>query len=212
MLLQLRVVIIPQNDLEMLHGKRMFWRITPSTCMAGEGLALAQLSLQAFPHFPARMMENTFLEADGSGRSLFCLCGSCSSAGSVAALGCCCSAEMGMAGGCRFVLAPCSMAHQSQRPEGEHMGRMTQGHGSRGHRERGGSQTKLADEIFVPREGQDAATGSHLMEDTSRLGANLHELCLCLGWPSGRCETEGGDMANNWAPTVAKAWPGALPG
>lgn len=50
------------------------------------------------------------------------------------------------------------------------------------------------------------------MEDTSRLDGNLQELCLCLGWPSDRHETEGGGMAKSLAPTVAKAWLVALPG
>lgn len=162
------------------------------------------------------MMDNVFLNADGSGRSLFCLCGNCSNSGPSAALGSCCSVEMGMACGCRFLVASLlhgtSVTAASGVPVGEYVGKMTQGDGSKWQRQYVRSQTKLSDEKFVPREGQDAAPGSHLVEDTPSLGGNLQELCLCQGWPSGRHETEGGGMADSLAPTVAKAWPVALPG
>lgn len=49
-------------------------------------------------------MDNTFFKADGSGRSLFCLCGSYSDTGSITASGCCGSAELGMTCGCRFLV------------------------------------------------------------------------------------------------------------
>lgn len=106
-----------------------------ATCMAGEGPALSQLSVQAFPHLPARMTENMFFEADGSGRSLFCFCGSCSNTGFIAALGCCCSVEMGMPCGCRFLVASLlhgtSVTAANGLPVGEHTGKITWEDGSK---------------------------------------------------------------------------------
>lgn len=96
-------------------------------------------------------MENMFLEADGSGRSLFCRCGSCLNTGAIAALGCCFSAEMEMACGCRSLLHGTSVTAANGVPVGEHMGKVTRGDGSKWQREYDGSQTKLADEIFVLR-------------------------------------------------------------
>lgn len=90
-----------------------------------------------------------FLEADGSRRSLFCLCGRYSNSGSTAALGSCCSVEMGMACGCRFLAASLlhgtSVTAASGVPVGEYMGKMTQGDGSKWQRQYVGSQTELAD-------------------------------------------------------------------
>lgn len=153
--------------------------------MAGEGPALAQLS--AFPHLSARMMSNMFLKADGSGRSSSPSVRALQTLGPLQLWAVATLLKRGWLVIAGLWSSPCSMGLQSQ----------------------------LLMTVAVAcgaGEGQDAATRSHLMEDTSRLDGNLQELCLCLGWPSGRHETEGGRMAYSLAPTVAKAWLVALSG
>lgn len=139
-----------------------------------------------------------FLEADGSGRSLFASVGA---TGALAPLQLwlLLPVEMGMAGGGRALVTSLLCGTSATAAHGGLGAKWPREMTARAERARA-SQTKLADEIFVLREGQDAATGSHLREDTSRLGGRLQELCLCLGWPSGRHGTEGGGMAAIWFP------------
>lgn len=84
-----------------------------------------------------------FLKADGSGRSLFCFCGSYSDTGSITASGCCCSAELGMTCGCRFLVPSLfhgtSVTAAGGLSRGEDVDKVMQGDGSKWQRKQEGS-------------------------------------------------------------------------
>lgn len=119
--------------------------------------------------------------------------------------GCCCPVGMGLAGGGRALVTSLLCGTSVTAAHGGLGAKWPREMAAREERVRA-SQTKLADEIFVLREERDAATGSHLMEDTSRLGGKLQELCLSLGWPSGRRGTEGDGSHCSQSTACGFAW------
>lgn len=134
------------------------------------------------------MMDNMFRKADGSGRSVFCFCGSYLDTASISASGCCCSAKLGMICGYRFLVP--SLLHGTLAtvtggmPRGEDVDRMTWGDDSKWQREHEGSQVKLADEILVAREEQDSHYRDSADEECIQTGGGPtrgFELCLCPG-------------------------------
>jgi len=89
-------------------GGRKLLRMMQTWCPRGwrrTCLSPAFCASPALLRSAVKMMDNMFLKADGSGRSLFCLCGSCLATGSVAASGFSCPAEFGMICGCRLLVA-----------------------------------------------------------------------------------------------------------
>lgn len=114
-----------------------------------------------------------FLKADGSGRSLFCLCGSYSDAGSVTASGCCCSAELGMTCGCRFpvplLFHGTSVTAAGGLSRGEDVDKVTQGDGRESVRR---PRLNWLMRYLYPGRGRTAASGSQLMGDPG-WGGNL---------------------------------------